>query len=176
MGERGTVRVAPVAFGTGTKYLRTEMTAAVPDLPTATALKLWVVLARAHSAIGEVAKADVERHGLTPTEFAILEVLYHKGPVLLGEVQKKVLVSSGGITFLVDKLADRGLVERKDCPSDRRARYAALTKKGNKLMAEIFPMHAVAIREAMTGLSRTEQRELTGMLKVLGKAVAQRGA
>jgi MarR family 2-MHQ and catechol resistance regulon transcriptional repressor len=142
---------------------------ATADLPTAMALKLWVVLARASAAVGEVAKGDVERHGLTLAEFAILEALHHKGPLLLGEVQKRVLVSSGGITFLVDRLAKRGLVERLACPSDRRARYAALTKRGTKLMREIFPAHAAAICKAVAGLGRNEQRELTALLKLLGK-------
>jgi len=148
----------------------------VADPPTAAALKLWVVLARAFSAVSEVSKADVERHGLTGAEFAILEALYHKGPLLLGEVQKRILVSSGGITFLVDRLASRGLVERLACPSDRRARYAALTKRGAKLMREIFPAHAAALHDAMAGLTRAEQRAATGLLKRLGKAAARRPA
>ncbi len=82
------------------------------DPPTATALKLFVVLSRARAAIAAHAEASVVSHGLTITEFAILEALYHKGPMLLGEVQRKLLVSSGGITFLVDKLERRGLVRR----------------------------------------------------------------
>ena len=150
--------------------------AVTADLPTATALKLWVVLSRAHLAIGAVLKAHVERHDLTPAEFAILEVLYDKGPLLLGEVQKKVLVSSGGITFLVDRLTARSLVERQACPTDRRARYAALTKRGRKLMSDIFPTHAATVREAMTGLGRAEQRQLTEMLKSLGSEAVRQAA
>ncbi len=143
-----------------------------PDAATASALKLFVVLARAKRAIDERVEESLGTHGLTHTEFAILEALYHKGPLLLGEVQRKILVSSGGITFLVDKLADRGLVERRLCATDRRARYAALTRKGEALMGEIFPAHAEAIREAMAGLSRAEQKEATALLKQLGLAAA----
>jgi MarR family 2-MHQ and catechol resistance regulon transcriptional repressor len=146
------------------------------DLPTATALKLWVVLARSHGWVVQVLKADIERHDLTLAEFAVLEVLYHKGPQLLGEIQKRVLVSSGGMTFLVDRLAKRGLAERQACPADRRARYAALTKKGEKLMRSIFPEHAAAIHAAMTGLKQSEQRELTALLKTLGKEAARLAA
>src|SRR6185503_13192975 len=91
------------------------------------ALKLWVVLARAYASVAQRASEDVARHGLTLAEFAVLEALYHKGPLLLGEVQKKILVSSGGVTYLVDRLEERGLVRRKLCPEDRRARYAELT-------------------------------------------------
>jgi len=143
-----------------------------PDAATATALKLFVVLSRAQRAIAERTEASLSGHGLTGTEFAILEALYHKGPLLLGEVQRKILVSSGGITFLVDKLADRGLVERKPCATDRRARYAALTRKGEALMAEIFPGHAEAIREVMSALTKTEQKQATMLLKQLGLSAA----
>lgn len=142
------------------------------DAATATALKLYVVLSRAQRAIGERAQADLEQHGISITEFAIMEALFNKGPLLLGEVQRKILVSSGGITFLVDKLAQRGFVERQACPNDRRARYAALTKKGTALMKEIFPEHAANICEAMAGLSQAEQKEATALLKRLGLAAA----
>lgn len=145
------------------------------DTATATALKLYVVLARAQRALGERTQDDLEPHGISITEFAIMEALYHKGPLLLGEVQRKILVSSGGITFLVDRLADRGLVERKLCPSDRRARYAALTRKGAALMKAVFPGHAAAIREAMSVLTQAEQKEATALLKRLGLAAAGGG-
>src|SRR5512141_2466339 len=84
-------------------------------------LKLWVVLARAHNAVSRLVRADIASHGLTEGEFAVLEALYHKGPLLLGDVQRRILVSSGGITYLIDRLVARGLVERRPCPSDRRA-------------------------------------------------------
>jgi MarR family 2-MHQ and catechol resistance regulon transcriptional repressor len=146
------------------------------DPATATALKLWIVLARAYQASAEVARIDIHRHGLSPAEFAVLEALYSKGPMLLGEVQRKVLVSSGGTTFLVDRLVKRGLVERRACPSDRRARYAALTAAGMGLMRDIFPTHATAIRGAMAGLSTSEQRVATALLRRLGLAAAARAA
>ena len=167
------MKTAKRATAAGRRSETAHATPATADLPTATALKLWVVLARASAAVGEVAKEDVERHGLTLAEFAILEALHHKGPMLLGEVQKRVLVSSGGITFLVARLAKRGLLERLACPSDRRARYAALTKRGTRLMRDIFPEHAAAVCGAMAGLGRNEQRELTDLLKVLGKEAAR---
>jgi len=131
-------------------------------------LHLYVVLARAAESLHAHTKADVESHGLTHTEFAILEALYHKGPMLLGEVQKKILVSSGGITFLIDKLAKRGLVTRRLCEEDRRARYAELTLAGKDLIAKIFPGHTEVIRRAVAGLSAAEQKTAIDLLKKLG--------
>lgn len=134
-------------------------------------LKLWVILSRAYASVQKVAEADMARHDLSPGEFAILDVLYHKGPLLLGEVQKKVLVSSGGVTYLVDRLSQQGLVERRECSSDRRARYAALTSAGEELMHRIFPEHAEAIEAAMRGLSAAEKRTAHGLIRKLGLSV-----
>lgn len=139
----------------------------------ARALKLWIVLARAHRAIADRAYEDVSRHGMTLAEFGILEALYHKGPMLLGEVQKRILVSSGGITYLVDRLAERGLVCRRPSETDRRARYAELTPAGRELVARVFPDHSAAIREAMRGLSASEQATAVALLRRLGLAAAQ---
>lgn len=137
------------------------------------ALKLWVVLSRARIAIARHAEADIARSGVTPGEFGILEALYHVGPLLLGEVQQKILASSGGVTYLVDRLEERGLVERRDCPSDRRARYAALTPEGEKLVARIFPEHARQIARAVSGLTGAERAQATALLRKLGTAAAE---
>src|SRR5690349_22870003 len=93
----------------------------VSDRKADAALKLWVVLARSFNAVSARLAEDVARHELTQTEFAILEALYHKGPLLLGEVQRKILVTSGGITYLVDRLVEKGFVKREECAEDRRA-------------------------------------------------------
>jgi MarR family transcriptional regulator, 2-MHQ and catechol-resistance regulon repressor len=136
------------------------------------ALKLWVVLSRAYSAVSRHAEADIAQHGLTQAEFGALEALYHKGSLRLGELQQKVLVTSGGITYLVDRLADKGLVQRVECPEDRRVRYAALTEEGEALLSRIFPQHAERIVRAMKGLSLEEQRQATILLRTLGRAAA----
>ncbi|HEU0302581.1 MAG TPA: MarR family transcriptional regulator [Longimicrobium sp.] len=140
---------------------------------TERALKLWVVLARAHAAVQEHSLADIARHGLTPAEFAVLEVLHHKGPLLLGEVQRKILVTSGGVTYLVDRLEAKGLAERRRCPTDRRAYYAALTPAGEALIAEIFPGHAQAVRRALGGLDEAEKDEAIRLLRALGRYAAE---
>lgn len=137
------------------------------------ALKLFVVLTRAANAVHRRLHSKTDLHELTLTEFSILEALYHKGPLLLGDVQRKILLSSGGVTYTVDRLAEKGLVERRECTSDRRARYAALTAKGEALISEIFPDHADRIEETMSALSAREQAELTDMLRRLGLKAAE---
>jgi MarR family 2-MHQ and catechol resistance regulon transcriptional repressor len=148
----------------------------VTDPATATALKLWLTMVKAYQSAAELSRMDIAQHGMSPAEFAILDALYHKGPLLLGDVQRTVLVSSGGTTFLVDRLVKRGLVERQSCPSDRRARYAALTQDGMLLMRRVFPLHAEKMQEAMSALSTSEQETLTGLLKRVGLGAAAKAA
>jgi MarR family 2-MHQ and catechol resistance regulon transcriptional repressor len=136
-------------------------------------LKLWVVLSRAYDAVAAHSQADIARHGLTPAEFGVLEALYHKGPLLLGEVQRKILVTSGGVTYLVDRLAARGLVERRRCPTDRRAAYAALTPEGEALIRDIFPAHAEAVDRALAGLDEAQKQQAIDLLRALGRHAAE---
>lgn len=138
------------------------------------ALKLWVVLSRAYDSIVTHLHADVARHDLTLMEFGILEVLFHKGPLFLGEVQRRILVSSGGITYLVDRLEAKGLVTRLACPEDRRARYAALTEAGEELIREIFPEHAERIELLVSELTPAEQVTAHRLLRRLGLAATSR--
>lgn len=142
------------------------------DATSAAALRLWVIMARAHAAIAAHAAADVARHGLTLAEFGIIEALYHRGSMLLGELQRRILVSSGGITFLVDRLTAKGFVERRTCESDRRARYAALTPRGEALVAEIFPAHAAALTQAMSALDPDQQHAIADCLRAMGTGAA----
>lgn len=139
---------------------------------TDTALDLVVVLARAHNAVAEHARAHAAEHGLSLGEFAVLEALYHKGEMLLGELQRKILVSSGGATYLVDRLSVRGFVERRDHPEDRRARHVMLTRQGRELMDRIWPEHARRLARAVGGVDRADRAALTDLLRRLGTHAA----
>jgi MarR family 2-MHQ and catechol resistance regulon transcriptional repressor len=139
------------------------------DPDTSAALKLWVILNRAQRAIGDRARRDLERQGLAPAEFAVLELLYHKGPRTPGEIGAGVLMASGSITYVVDKLQERGMVARRPCTEDRRAVYVELTPEARARMDEVFPRHAAAVREAMAGLTSEEKGIAAALLKRLGK-------
>jgi MarR family transcriptional regulator, 2-MHQ and catechol-resistance regulon repressor len=134
----------------------------------AAALKLWVVLSRAHEAVGEMAKLDVERGELSFTEFAVMEALFHKGDLSAGDVSKRVLLRSGSLTYVIDKLVERGLVKRRVCETDKRRTYLQLTAPGNALMRKIWPGHAAVIELATSGLTLAEKRTAARLLKKMG--------
>lgn len=139
--------------------------------PQSLDLKLWTVLAKAYDAVRTHAFADIERHGLTPGEFGVLDTLYHKGPMFLGELQHRVLVTSGGISYLADRLEKRGLLERREYAEDRRAKLAALTPAGEALMRRIFPEHTEAIERALAGLDPEVKQAAISLLRTVGRAV-----
>src|SRR5215467_9653012 len=111
------------------------------------ALDLFVVLSRAYTWVNAHATRDIRCHGLNPTEFAILEALYHKGPLPLQQIGEKILISSGNITYVVDKLEQKQLLVRKPSSQDRRVIFAELTPNGQDLMAAIFPPHTQALHK-----------------------------
>lgn len=143
------------------------------DDATTAALKLWVVLSRAQAAVAAHAEADVARHDLSLAEFGALEALYHKGALLVGELQRAVLKSSGGITYVVDRLQEKGLVRRRRCEEDRRAIYAELTEEGEALLDRVFPLHASSLEDAMDALTPAEKQEAIELLKRLGHGAAR---
>ena len=83
-------------------------------------LKAWVVLARTMDAISDRVKEDLRRHQLNSTEFGVLSVLYKRGDTPLQQIGDQILITSGSVTYVIDKLEKRGLIERIACPSDRR--------------------------------------------------------
>lgn len=135
---------------------------------TSNELKAVTVILRASQAIQEVIRKDVANYGLNPTEFACLELLYHKGDQPIQMIGKRVLISSSSITYVVDKLEQKNYVRRQGCPEDRRVIYAVLTSEGKALMDEIFPQHAIKIEEVFTDLNADELNQTIELVKRVG--------
>lgn len=131
-------------------------------------LKLFIVLSRAYKAINEHVNKIIQTNGLNPTEFAVLELLYHKGDVPLQQIGGKILLASGSITYVVDKLEQKGMLKRIACPKDRRVTYAQITDIGKNFMDEIFPEHARQIDTLMSSLDESEKVNAIQLLKKLG--------
>jgi len=131
-------------------------------------LKFFIVLSRAHRAFNDVVNKHISTFNLNPTEFAVLELLYHKGPQPLQQIGGKILLASGSITYVVDKLEQKGLLERRACPNDRRVTHAQITEKGQELIEEIFPTHQEKIDEIVSVLTDEEKSLVTELLKKVG--------
>ena len=140
------------------------------------ALRLWVVMNRALRTIEDRLSQQVEAHGLSMTEFAVLEVLLHKGPLPIGEIGQRILRTSGSMTYVLDKLQKRHLIRRRPSAEDRRVLRAELTEAGRALIEEVFPEHAALVATLMQGLTPAEQRETADVLRRLGLSARDRAA
>lgn len=109
------------------------------------------------------------QHGLTESQFGVLEALLHIGPMCQKELATKLLKSGGNITMVIDNLEKQQLVERHRDTKDRRFITVHLTDKGRTLISEIFPHHAAAVAAEMGILSPEEQRQLRTLCRKLGK-------
>lgn len=132
------------------------------------ALSMWVKLARAFSTFNKVTAEQIWTFGLTQPQFGALETLGHLGPMTIGELCRKQLVSGGNMTVVVNNLVDMGLVTRSTSKEDRRAYIVKLTPKGRRLFQKIFVTHAEFVAKAAGVLTEDEQRELSMLLKKLG--------
>jgi MarR family transcriptional regulator, 2-MHQ and catechol-resistance regulon repressor len=130
---------------------------------------LWLVFMKAYQALREHDLRSIEATGLCMSDFLTLEILLHKGPQPINVIGEKVQLTSGAITTAVDRLEQRGLVERQSSNTDRRVRQVHLTPEGQALIAGIFESHQDALHRATSGLSDTEKLQLTDLLKKLGK-------
>jgi len=130
-------------------------------------LQLVIALARAFQALERSVRPHLSEHGLGMTEFAVLEVLYHKGALPLGEIRDRILVTGASTTYVVKKLEDRGLVRRRACAEDQRIVFGELTSKGRALIDEVFPVHVDRLCEVTAGLSVSQKREASRLLRRL---------
>ena len=137
------------------------------------ALNAYITLMRAADAFSSALHRQAAGKGLTGSQFGILEVLLHLGPVCQGDLASKLLRSGGSVTSVVEGLESKGLVERRRDGADKRFVTVSLTPKGSKLIAGFFPEHARAIADQFGALTAPEQDELRRLCRKLGKAVKE---
>ncbi|MBM6613952.1 MarR family transcriptional regulator [Desemzia sp. RIT804] len=136
-------------------------------------LKALTVMLRAAQSLQDVMKQDMVKYGLNPTEFAVLELLYSKGEQKIQHIGKKILLSSSSMTYVIDKLEQKGHIERKPCATDRRVIFAHITDKGKAFMEEAFPLHEEMITDLFSVLSSEEVETLIPLVKKVGLTAAE---
>lgn len=130
--------------------------------------RLWTVLARAYRSMAEVLEASVAEEGLCLSDFAVLEVLLHKGSLPISTIGEKVLLTNASMTSAVDRLEERSLVRRLNSGEDRRVRLVELTACGHQLIEDVFGRHEQEIERMMAGVGGSERSAMRAGLKTIG--------
>jgi MarR family 2-MHQ and catechol resistance regulon transcriptional repressor len=132
----------------------------------------WLVMMKAMRTLTRYAAADIEETGLGLSDFGVLEVLLHKGPLPVNTIGPIVDLTPGSISIAVDRLFAKGLVTRVESTEDRRVRIIALTPRGKDLIVPAFRKHSGQMRRVFSELSAEELRDLEMALKKVGKRAA----
>ena len=125
----------------------------------------FLILMQASKAIHDRIKEEMTKNKLGITEFSVLEVLYQKGKQTIQQIGNCILVSSGSMTYVIDKLEQRGLLCRNACLDDRRVIHVTLTDDGNDLMNEIMPKYHEFVNQMFDSLYSDEAETLVQLLK-----------
>src|SRR5580692_10262621 len=133
---------------------------------------VWLVMIKAMRALTRYAAAGIEDTGLGLSDFGVLEILLHKGPLPVNMIGPIVDLTPGSISIAVNRLFAKGLVSRVESAEDRRVRIVALSARGRDLIASAFRKHSGQMRRVFSELSPDELRGLEVALKKVGKRAA----
>jgi MarR family 2-MHQ and catechol resistance regulon transcriptional repressor len=164
IGARGVlwrVRIEGVAM---------DVQQARPEQEVPTAASVWLVMMKAHRSLQALMEHSIASLGIGLSDFMILEALLHKGPMRISALGEKVHLANASMTAAVDRMADRGLVNRVSGTNDRRVRTVDLTPCGRALIDKLYRKHEHDIDTLMAPLCPAERSALRTSLKRVGLA------
>ncbi len=130
-------------------------------------LKALIALSRCTQKVHKKEYKTIKAGGLTVSQFAVLEILYHKGDLRVSEIIDKILSTGGNMTVVIDNLVKVNLVKRSTDPMDRRVNLISITEEGKSIMNDIFPKHLENINEIFSNLTLEDKSNLISLLKKL---------
>lgn len=128
-------------------------------------IKAMVVMRKAFRSINSKLADSFVENQLTPTQFSVLEVLYTKGTMKIGELIDNILATSGNMTVVIKNMEKKGWVTRLVCPSDKRAYLVSLTDKGKTIIEKALPEHIQQVEDIFSVLDDKDCQDLIRILK-----------
>lgn len=135
------------------------------DLDKNPAVKAMVVFRKAMRTIDAQVAPSYKDNGLTPTQFAVLDVLYAKGEMTISHLISSILATSGNMTVVIKNMERNGWIYHKPDPKDKRARLVGLTENGRQLIQKALPEHIAKVEKSFSVMTKEEQLILIDLLK-----------
>ena len=142
------------------------------DAQQRSALDAYIKLWRAAHLVEAQANRHLADYDLTISQFAVLEALFHLGPLSQRQLGDKILRSSGNLTMVIDNLEKAGLVRRQRSDTDRRVMNVTLEEAGRTLIERVLPPHVEGIVEVFAGLDERELAQLATLTRKLGLSLS----
>jgi MarR family transcriptional regulator, 2-MHQ and catechol-resistance regulon repressor len=131
----------------------------------------FLLLMQTSKAIQERIRDEMSQNNLSITEFSVLEVLFYQGKQTIQQIGNRILISSGSMTYVIDKLEQKGIIKRNDCREDRRVIHITLTAEGIEMMESIMPKYQDMIDSIFADLTDNESQLLVDSLKKVSNRV-----
>jgi len=119
--------------------------------------------------ITDQVSVELKEFDISEPQYNVLRVLKVRGgdPITVQKIQNKMVQRTSNVTRIIDKLLEKGLVSRTECPSNRRKMDIAITKQGEELLVELNKK-VIAFHQSMAkNLAAEEAQELTRLIKKL---------
>jgi MarR family 2-MHQ and catechol resistance regulon transcriptional repressor len=121
--------------------------------------------------IQERIRDEMSKNNLSITEFSVLEVLYYQGKQTIQQIGNRILISSGSMTYVIDKLEQKGIIKRNDCREDRRVIHITLTAEGMEMLENIMPKYQDIVDSIFGDLTDDESELLVNSLNKVSNRV-----
>ena len=131
-------------------------------------LNSYIKLVRAFESISSRLYMKLAKEGLTESQFYLMDVLYHHGPMNQKELGKKIFRSEGNITMVVNNLVKQKLIKKKQSENDKRIYIIKLKTEGKELYEKVFPKFLKAIMNEFVGIKEKEHKEFQKVCKKIG--------
>ncbi|WP_419954374.1 MarR family winged helix-turn-helix transcriptional regulator [Neobacillus niacini] len=131
----------------------------------------FLLLMQTSKAIQERIRDEMSQYKLSITEFSVLEVLFYQGKQTIQQIGNRILISSGSMTYVIDKLEQKGIIKRNDCREDRRVIHITLTAEGKEMMENIMPKYQEMVDSFFGDLTGLEHEEMVNLLNKIIKKV-----
>ncbi len=131
-------------------------------------IRVWLRLLTCTNLIERTIRRNLrEAYGITLPRFDLLAQL-HRAPkgLTMGALSRRLMVTNGNVTGLIERLVGEGLVERRTAPGDRRSQIVRLTPAGEKALLAMLPTHHGWVEDMLGGLSA---KEMASLLELLGR-------
>jgi MarR family transcriptional regulator, 2-MHQ and catechol-resistance regulon repressor len=131
----------------------------------------FLLLMQTSKAIQERIRDEMSKNKLSITEFSVLEVLFYQGKQTIQQIGNRILISSGSMTYVIDKLEQKGIIKRNDCREDRRVIHITLTAEGMEMLENIMPKYQDIVDSIFGDLTDDESELLVNSLNKVSNRV-----
>lgn len=125
----------------------------------------FLLLMQTSKAIQERIRDEMSKYNLSITEFSVLEVLFYQGKQTIQQIGNRILISSGSMTYVIDKLEQKGILKRNDCKEDRRVIHITLTAEGMDMMEKIMPKYHDMVVDIFGTVTESESQVMVDCLR-----------